>query len=169
MTLRTRWAALSAALLCLAVTASAQDKSPKSTPAPAQQHPRPADATAPNGGLILTEVERLTIESAQKDVIIQQQQAQTLRIQAQAIQSQSQTTDAAFGAALKALNDKAADIKKAHAWGDDVTFNQNFGTPGPTGQPLPAFTRGQPQPTPQPPTQPTAATPPPADGKPKQR
>lgn len=134
-------------VLTLGIIASAQDKAPAAKPAPVASTPVTVDKDL----VPLSDLERLTLENAQKDAIIQQQQSAGLRLQLQTIQAQIQQADAAMGAAIKTLNDKAAEVKKSHNWGDDVTFNQAF------DKDHPAFTRA-PKPA-------TPATPPAINGK----
>lgn len=156
---RKLWAVVSmtSALLWLVVTVRAQDKSPR-TPAksPAATTPTPA---APRT-FTLTRLEQLTLDSAQKDAIIAQQQSAGLRLQLQAIQAQMQQADAAVGNSLKALHDRADEIKKEHGWDDKVIFNQAFDAQHP------AFTESTPPPAAQPAT-PAPAAAPPADANKK--
>lgn len=63
-----------------------------------------------------TEVEQLTLQNLQKDAIIAQQQLNMLQAQVSGAQERSQS-------ALKAYQEKAEAIKKAHGWGSDVTFD----------------------------------------------
>lgn len=128
MTLLQAWAVIcTIALLSLATDAfwpvRAQDKASRN-PKPAAA--APASTPPPAKTITLTRIEQLTLDSAQKDAIIAQQQAQGLRLQLQAIQAQMQQSDAAVGATLKALHDRADEIKKEHGWDDKVVFNQAF-------------------------------------------
>lgn len=100
---------------------AAQDKAP----APAPKHPIPAQPDS--GPLVLSEVQRLRLESAQKDVIIAQQQSIALHQQASQADQNAQ----------KALNDYhavAERVRKENSWADDYTFDDakmQFSRPAP--------------------------------------
>ena len=119
-----RWAfTLATLVLTAGILMAAQDKAPA---APAAQSSASKASSATHDVSELSDVERLQLENAQKDAIIQQQQAQALHMQIQALQAQEPIVNQNYAAALKALDDKAAEIKKHYNWGDDVVFNREF-------------------------------------------
>lgn len=82
------------------------------TPAPAVEVMQP------------TELETLKVEAQGKDLqIIQLQYAANVRASADAQQAANNSL-AAFNAISADLDKQVVEIKKAHKWGDDVTFNR---------------------------------------------